>query len=224
VGGAEEYLEFASRLVAISGCIDIFIVNEDTFVGVEALSPLVDRVGGSLVFYPSIGASTLPQDLYKTFARPFATRGLLRIRCSSGFQVNPYLSLSPSLPLSLSLHICLSVQPSLFLPSSLSSALPIYLFIPPSLFHSLSLPLSPSLSLPTSPYISHPILLSLFPFTTLSIHAHYEARRYLLRNLTIRCIFLMPAGCACIRASSQRRDVREPLSSLVLPLGLEFRL
>ena len=147
MGGAEEYLEFASRLVAISGCIDIFIVNEDTFVGVEALSPLVDRVGGSLVFYPSIGASTLPQDLYKTFARPFATRGLLRIRCSSGFQVNPYLSLSPSLPLSLSLHICLSVQPSLFLPTSLSSALPIYLFIPPSLFHSLSL----SLSLPLYP-------------------------------------------------------------------------
>lgn len=92
MGGAGDYLDFAQRLVALSGCIDVFIVSEDSFVGVEAISPLVDRVGGTLVVYPSISASTLPQDLYKTFSRPFATRGLLRIRCSSGFQVKDSLN------------------------------------------------------------------------------------------------------------------------------------
>ena len=165
MGGAEEYLEFASRLVAISGCIDIFIVNEDTFVGVEALSPLVDRVGGSLVFYPSIGASTLPQDLYKTFARPFATRGLLRIRCSSGFQVNPYLSLSPFLPLSLSPSLPFSLSPSLplsphlFICSTLSFSPHISLFSSTHLFIYPSLPFSFSLSLSLSLHLYPRLLL-----------------------------------------------------------------
>jgi len=46
--------------------------------------------------YPSVGASTLPSDLFKAFSRPFATKAMLRVRCSSGFRVaRAYGHLSP---------------------------------------------------------------------------------------------------------------------------------
>ena len=67
-----------------------------------------------------------------------------------------YLSISPCLPLSLSLSLYLSVSPSLFLSLSLSLYLSIYLSLPPSFSLSLSPPpLPPSflcLSLTMSPF------------------------------------------------------------------------
>jgi len=85
--GTPHYEELAEKVVAMSASVDIFVAAEDAFVGLEALEKLVTCTGGSLVYYPGLDTSALPQDLYKTYSRPYASKALLRLRCSSGFQV-----------------------------------------------------------------------------------------------------------------------------------------
>uniref|UniRef100_A0A7S0WBM9 Protein transport protein SEC23 n=1 Tax=Hemiselmis tepida TaxID=464990 RepID=A0A7S0WBM9_9CRYP len=91
-----DYAELADRVVALSACVDLFVVSEEGYAGIDALLPLVEKSGGTLVHYPSVAACTLPTDLNKCFSRPFATGALLRVRCSSGFRVaRAYGHLSP---------------------------------------------------------------------------------------------------------------------------------
>eukprot|EP00281_Chroomonas_sp_CCMP1168_P026358 CAMPEP_0206221612 /NCGR_PEP_ID=MMETSP0047_2-20121206/5511_1 /ASSEMBLY_ACC=CAM_ASM_000192 /TAXON_ID=195065 /ORGANISM="Chroomonas mesostigmatica_cf, Strain CCMP1168" /LENGTH=720 /DNA_ID=CAMNT_0053644365 /DNA_START=125 /DNA_END=2287 /DNA_ORIENTATION=+ len=87
VKGSEYYTEIGQRVVALSACVDLFVIAETGYVGVDALAPMVECVGGSMTFYTGLGTSALPQDLFKKYSRPFATKGLLRLRCSTGFQV-----------------------------------------------------------------------------------------------------------------------------------------
>ena len=85
--GAEEYAHMAERLKKMAAVLDLYVVAEEGFVGVEALCPVVQCAGGTLVYYSGIDTSALPQDLYRIYARPFASNALLRLRCSSGFTV-----------------------------------------------------------------------------------------------------------------------------------------
>ncbi len=55
------YIQLAQRVVGLSACVDILIIAEEGYVGVEVLAPLVERVGGTLVYYPGLGTSALPQ-------------------------------------------------------------------------------------------------------------------------------------------------------------------
>jgi len=86
--GAEEYVKMVERIKSISAVVDLFVIAEEGFIGVEALLPLVQCAGGALVYYPGLDTSALPQDLYRIYARPFASNAILRLRCSSGFTVS----------------------------------------------------------------------------------------------------------------------------------------
>lgn len=61
VEGAEFYKGLAERVVALSACVDIFIIAEQGYIGVDAMAPLVQSVGGTLVYYSGLGTSALPQ-------------------------------------------------------------------------------------------------------------------------------------------------------------------
>jgi hypothetical protein len=85
--GAEDYEQLAARAAALAASVDLFVVAEQGYVGVEALRPLVSATGGTLIYYSGLDTSALPQDLFRIFSRPIASRALLRLRCSAGFQV-----------------------------------------------------------------------------------------------------------------------------------------
>ena len=59
--GAEAYQQLASRVAALNACVDLFVVAEEAYVGVDALRPLVQNTGGSLIYYSGLDTSALPQ-------------------------------------------------------------------------------------------------------------------------------------------------------------------
>jgi len=85
--GTEHYTALSERVMAMSASVDVFIIAEDPYVGVDALQGLVQCTGGTMVYYAGLDTSALPQDLFKIYSRPFASKALLRLRCSTGFQV-----------------------------------------------------------------------------------------------------------------------------------------
>lgn len=64
VEGAEFYKGLAERVVALSACVDIFIIAEQGYIGVDAMAPLAQSVGGTLVYYSGLGTSALPQVIF----------------------------------------------------------------------------------------------------------------------------------------------------------------
>ena len=85
--GGEAYLAMVERVKALAAVVDLFVIGEEGYVGVEACLPLAQVAGGTVVYYQGLDTAALPQDLYRIYSRPFASKGLLRLRCSSGFRV-----------------------------------------------------------------------------------------------------------------------------------------
>ena len=59
--GAEVYAEMAERIKGLSAVVDLFVIAEEGYVGVEALLPLVQCAGGTMIYYPGLDSSALPQ-------------------------------------------------------------------------------------------------------------------------------------------------------------------
>uniref|UniRef100_A0A7S0EQM2 Protein transport protein SEC23 n=1 Tax=Hanusia phi TaxID=3032 RepID=A0A7S0EQM2_9CRYP len=85
--GSEFYSSLVDRITSMSAVVDLFVIAEEGYVGVDAMIPMVECAGGTMIYYPGIDTSALPQDLYRSYSRPFASNAILRLRCSSGFQV-----------------------------------------------------------------------------------------------------------------------------------------
>ena len=75
------------RIKGLSAVVDLFVIAEAGYIGVEALLPLVQCAGGTMIYYPGLDSSALPQDLFRNYSRPFASNAMLRLRCSTGFTV-----------------------------------------------------------------------------------------------------------------------------------------
>ena len=59
--GSEFYSSLVDRVTSISAVVDLFVIAEEGYVGVDAMIPMVECAGGTMVYYPGIDTSALPQ-------------------------------------------------------------------------------------------------------------------------------------------------------------------
>ena len=83
---AEFYKDVAAAAVQVGVCVDLFVVSQ-RYCELASLKYLSVESGGGLFLYESTEEATLPQDIYRMLSRPKAQGGVLRLRCSSEFQV-----------------------------------------------------------------------------------------------------------------------------------------